>query len=193
MRHLRGPLTPALILASLCSSDAVAKDKHRRPDNVDQIVIDAHLTVAGGPITRFIATRHYNRLYVYAEREAGQNITLLDVTQPAKPRVLSEVVAFPAQSGAVNLLTVAGTAALSSDVKTEAKPAAPQTLRLMDFSDPANPKVSKQFDGVTAVENIGGGVILLANADGIWILSQKFAEDPEEDRRYAEKVIYGEK
>ncbi len=191
MKNLHGPLTPILVLASLCGTEAVAKDKHPKPENKDQIVVDAHLPVAGGPITRFVATHHYDRLYVYAERESGQTVTLLDVTQPAKPQILSEV-AFP-QSGAVNLLTVAGTAALSSDVKAEIKPATPQTLRLMDFSDPANPKVSKQFDRVTAVENIGGGVILLANADGIWILSQKFAEDPEEERRYAEKVIYGEK
>jgi hypothetical protein len=61
----------------------------------------------------------------------------------------------------------------------------------MDFSDPAHPKVTKQFDGVTAIEKIGN-IILLANGDGIWVLSQRLAEDPAVDKRYANKVIYGE-
>ena len=31
-----------------------------------------------------------------------------------------------------------------------------------------------------------------ANADGIWILQQHFALDPEVEKSYAYKVIYGE-
>jgi hypothetical protein len=33
---------------------------------------------------------------------------------------------------------------------------------------------------------------MLANGDGVWIVSQHLADDPEEDTRYARKVIYGE-
>jgi hypothetical protein len=35
------------------------------------------------------------------------------------------------------------------------------------------------------------GLIFLANADGIWILRQKLAEDPEVKRAYDYYVIYG--
>jgi hypothetical protein len=51
--------------------------------------------------------------------------------------------------------------------------------------------VTKQFDNVTAIQNVSGGVILLANTDGIWILSQHFAEDPAVEKSYAYKVVYG--
>ncbi len=44
---------------------------------------------------------------------------------------------------------------------------------------------------MTAISN-HDGVILLANPDGIWILSQKLADDPDGDEQYAKKVIYGE-
>jgi hypothetical protein len=62
----------------------------------------------------------------------------------------------------------------------------------MDLSDPASPKVTRQFDGVTAVEKLSSGLILLANQEGVWVLSQHLADDPKMGERYARKVIYGE-
>jgi len=171
------------------TGELAAKDKHPKAAKTqpqDQIVIEAHIAVGDGPVTRFVATRHYDHPYVYAERGAGKPVTLIDVANPDHPEVLSNV-NWPGPSG--NLLAVAGTAALASDAPGEKTPAA-QTIRLMDFSDPSNPKVTKQFDGVTAVEKISGGIILLANADGIWILSQHFAQDPAVEKTYAHTVVY---
>ena len=174
-------ITSLLILAALT---LYAKDKH---SNQDEITVDARLSITDGPITRFVATRHYDRLYVYAERATGKPVTLIDVTNSAKPRVLSDS-SVPAPSG--TLLAVAGTAALAGD---SAAPAPTnQTLRFIDFSNPTAPKVTRQFDHVTAVENVTANVILLANPDGIWILSRHLAEDPGVEERYARKVVYGE-
>ena len=183
-------LATFLTLAAMCCGELEAKGKHPKTESAptqDQIAIDSHIAAAAGPITRFVVTRHYDRTYVYAEREASQPLTLIDITDPSHPRVLSKPT-LPIPSG--DLLSVAGTAALTWSAAT-AK-ASPQTIRLLDFSDPAQPKVSKQFDNVTAVEKLPTGVILLANADGIWILSQHFADDPAVEDRYAKKVIYGE-
>ncbi len=168
-----------------------AKDKHSKVKPAqpqDQIEVESQIPNADGPITRFVATRHYDRSYIYAEREPGKPVTLIDVTNPARPVVLSQAT-FPVPSG--NLIAVAGTSALASDAAAEKAPI-PQTVRIMDFSDPAKPKVTKQFDNVTAIQNVSGGVILLANSDGVWILSQHFAEDPATEERYARKVVYGE-
>jgi hypothetical protein len=182
-------LATILVAAAVTSVETDAKVKHQRADPQDQIEIEAHIQVAAGPVTRFVATRHYDRSYVYAEREAGMPVTLIDITNPTHPNVLSEVALGPAPG---ELLAAAGTSALAGDVGT-AKPSAPQTISLMDFSDPAQPKMTKQFEGVTAVEKIAGGsVILLANKDGIWILKQHFAEDPAAERRYANEVVYGQ-
>jgi hypothetical protein len=177
----------AILLLLATGSTLAAKDKHTKaPAPPDQISVDAHIAASGGPILRFVETRHYDRTYVYAERAAGQPVTLIDVTNTAHPVVLSEV------AGNTNLLAVAGTAALSSSGPALSAATAPQTIRVMDLSDPANPKVTRQFDGVTAVEKLAGGIILLANAEGIWVLTQHLAENPAENERYWRKVVYGD-
>lgn len=181
----------------LIASTVSAKDKHKKHSatDQDQISVAAHIAVPGAPILNFVATHHYDRSYVYAERGPGQPITLLDITKPDHPVVLSQfdTGAMPADAqSATNLVAVAGTAAISTTAPAETGKPATQSIRLLDFSDPANPKVTKQFDGVTAVERVSSAVTLLANAEGVWILTSHLAEDPEEVERYARKVIYGE-
>ena len=190
MRKSNSRLATVFLVAAVCGCQLQAKDKHSKAGSLkqDQIEIESHVAMAAGPITRFIATRHYDRTYVYAVREVGQPVTLLDVTDAKHPRILSET-SLPTPSS--NLLAVAGTAALTGDASPATAPAA-QTIRLMDFSDPAQPKVTRQFDGVTAIESVGGGLTLLANSEGIWVLSERFAEDPAVEERYAKKVVYGE-
>jgi hypothetical protein len=171
--------TIALIATAAGGGELAAKDKDPKTGpakSQDRIAIEAHIAFSDGPVTHFVATQHYGRSYVYAEREAGKPVTLIDITNPAHPRVLANT-SLEAPSG--SLLVVDGTAAPV------------QTIRLMNFSDPANPKVTKQFEGVTAVEKVGR-LTLLANGDGIWILSEHRAVDPSVDERYAKKIIYGE-
>lgn len=179
----------ALLMLAGASDPLCGKEKSKKTSVQDQISVDGHLVVPGGPVTRFVATHHYDRSYVYAEHGIGQPVTLLDISKPDKPFIVSQL---EMSAGTSNLVAVAGTAALSSDLPTEAAKVASQTIRLMDYSDPKNPKITRQFDGVTAVEKLAGGLILLANAEGVWILSQHLADDPAVQERYARKVIYGE-
>ena len=61
----------------------------------------------------------------------------------------------------------------------------------MDFSDPGTPKVAREFTGVTAMSRDDRrGLIFVANAEGIWILRQRLAEDPEVEKAYAKYVLY---
>lgn len=91
-----------------------AKDK---PKQEDQISVSGHIAVPGGAILRFIATEHYGRRYIYAERAQGEPITLLDIAKPSQPTVVSQL---DASSGAANLVAVAGTAALSATILSRA-------------------------------------------------------------------------
>lgn len=191
MKNLFAHFTVILLLEAAFGHPLAAKDKKKDKANPpqDQIRVEAHIAVSGGPITQFAATSHYSRSYVYAERGPGQPVTLLDVTNPAQPKILSNVTS---SSSALtgDLVAVAGTAALSTSSAASTTPAT-QTLHLMDLSDPANPKVTQQFEDVTAVQRLPNGLIMLANADGVWILSQHLALDPAEDECYAHYVIYG--
>jgi hypothetical protein len=114
---------------------------------------------------------------------------LIDVTDASHPTVLSEITM---ATGSSALLSVAGTAALTGQGSVSNQPV-PQSVSIMDFSDPAQPKVTKTFDGITALEKVAhGSVILLANKDGIWVLRQHFAPDPKIEEKYAKEVVYGQ-
>ena len=115
-------------------------------------------------------------------------MTLIDTTKASRPAVLAEV-AYPS-TGSGNLVVVSGTAALVTSGGAP-QPATPQNIRILDFSDPRNPKVAREFNGVTAINRDDRrGLIFLANSDGLWILHQSRADDPEVEKAYAHHVIY---
>jgi hypothetical protein len=191
-RRIRAGICCAGLL--VCLSPAWAKDKKTKTPPAppqDTIEVTGHIPLAGGPVTRFLSTQHYSSYYLYAEHGSGAGVTLIDVTKAAKPAVLSEVAYAPA-GGSDSLLVVAGTAALvNSEPGAASAAAAPQTLRIMDFSDPKNPKVAREFTGVTAIgRSDARGLIFVANGDGIWILQQHLAQDPEAEKAYLNYVMY---
>jgi hypothetical protein len=179
----------------VCGSAAAAKDKKVKAQPAppkDEIEVVGHLPLSGGAITRFSSTQHYSSYYLYAEHAGSKNVTLIDVTKVGRPAVLADM-AYTPDGASQGLLLVAGTAALvnSEQVSSIAAPAGSQSLKIMDFSDPKNPKVAREFTGVTAISrNDPRGLIYVANAEGIWILKQHLAEDPEVEKAYANYVMY---
>lgn len=171
-----------------------AKDRKVKPaaqDPQDAIEVAGHIPPTSGPVTRFLVTQHYSSYYLYAEHGAGNNVTLIDVTKTGRPAVLADV-SYPSGGGSDSLVAVAGTAALVSEAQgSPTPPPATQTFRIMDFSDPQHPKVAHEFTGVTAMSrDERRGLIFVANAEGIWVLHQRFAEDPEVEKEYAKHVLY---
>jgi hypothetical protein len=169
-----------------------AKDKKPAPkDPQDEIAVVGHIPLTDGPVRRFLTTRHYSSSYLYAEHDAGKTVTLIDVTDVNRPSVVADV-SYPSDGGPGSLFAVAETAALVTGEAAGTAPAAvPQTIRIMDFSDPRHPKVAREFAGVTAMSRDDRrGLIFLANAEGIWILHRNLAEDPAVERAYAHHVLY---
>ena len=167
------------------------KPKTGPPDPTDQIEVVGHIPVTNGPVRRFLATQHYSSYYLYAEHEGGAQVTLIDVTKTDHPAVLADVAYMPSKARG-SVAVVAGTAALVSSDASSSTALPPQTFRIMDFSDPKNPKLAREFAGVTAISRDDKrGLIFLANPEGIWILAQNLAEDPEVKRAYEYYVIYG--
>ena len=175
------------------SPDAQCKDKKKKPppkDPQDAIEVVGHIPPTGETVARFLTTQHYSSYYLYVEHQGGKNVTLIDVSQTTQPLVLADIPSAPS-GGSASLFAVAGTAALISEQTATAPPVNPQTIRIMDFSDPKQPKVAREFAGVTAMSRDDRrGLIFLANPEGIWILHQDFAEDPEVEREYARHVLY---
>jgi hypothetical protein len=180
------------VSTTLAPSLSARNKKAEPPAPKDEIEVVGHIPLTGGPVRHFQATQHFSSYYLYAQHEAGGSATLIDVTKTSQPAVLADVAYAPSGESS-NLTVVAGTAALvSSEPVAPGAATAPQTIRIMDFSDPKNPKVAREFTGVTAMSRDNGrGLIYVANQDGIWILQKHLAEDPEVQRAYEDYVIYG--
>lgn len=192
MEHRYGRIAGTFLIAAVAATGAFAKNKTPKPPPKDTIEVVGHIPLSGSPVVRFQSTQHYSSYYLYAERGSGANVTLIDVTKADHPSVLTDVPYTP-DAASQTLVAVAGTAAL---VNADAAPTASvalktQTLRIMDFSDPQHPKIAREFNGVTAIgRNDARGLIFVANSDGIWILQQHLAEDPEVEKAYENYVMY---
>lgn len=151
-----------------------------------------HIPLTNIVVTGFLPTPHYSSYYLYVEHSGGKDVTLIDVTKANQPAVLADV-AYPSNPGTPeSVFAAAGTAVLVIEQPGASTPApAAQTIRIMDFSDPQQPKIGREFAGVTAMSRDDGrGLIFLANPEGIWILRRNFAEDPKLGKEYGRHVLY---
>src|SRR5579872_3976609 len=114
-RRLRLAMTAFGLLALAASVQAKDKKVKSAPkDPQDQIEVIGHIPLTNGAVKRFVATQHYSSYYLYAEHDAGQSVTLVDVTKPSHPTLLGDV-SYPTNGSSGSLFTVAGTAALVTD------------------------------------------------------------------------------
>jgi hypothetical protein len=165
-----------------------AKDRHKSDPPQDRIEVVAQLLLAGGSVTRFVVTQHYRRDYLYAESSGGKSVTLIDITDLIRPSVLAGVA--PSNGGG-NLVSAAGTAALIGD-GGNVNPSAisPQTFRIMSFADPTHPVVKQEFLNVSAIgRDEKRNLIFLANPQGLWILQEKLAVDPELEKEWEHMML----
>ena len=179
------------VLACAVGASSASKDKHAKPPAQDQIQVVGHVPFAGDGIARFLTTQHYRRNYLYAEHQSAHTVTLIDVTDIAHPAVLSEV--SDPDGAAGSLTAVTGNAALVATAATRQTTAtipASRTFRILSFADPQHPAVQQEFQGVTAMaRDDKRGLIYLANSDGIWILQQRFAPDPEAEKEWEHMML----
>ena len=185
-------LIPVAVGLLVFSVSAQCKDKKKKAppkDPQDTIEVIAHIPPAGGPVTRFLSTQHYSSYYLYVEHEGGKDITLVDVSKATHPVVLADIPSAP-NGGSGSLYALAGTAALTTDQPAAVPAAKPQTIRIMDFSDPKQPKVAREFAGVTALSRDDRrGLIFIGNPEGIWILYESLALDPEVAKAYSRHIL----
>jgi len=137
----------------------------------------------GAPQQMFLQ-REDRKQFLYIQQPSGQGFTVIDVTKPAKPAILSHV--------AGGNLTMVGSGLAVTEMPDHRASAggyhsgekpegtrgggsvAPQSVRMMDVSDPAHPKTVQTFDGVTSIlQDPARNLIYVANQQGIWIISRQ--------------------
>jgi hypothetical protein len=117
-----------------------------------------------------------DKQYLYVQKASKQGFTVVDVSKPAVP-------AFVKTSASSNDATAGRLEIVGPDVALATVPDKnakgvihstdnpTETVKVLDLSDPAHPKVMQTFTGVTCtLQDPGRGLIYLANNEGLWIL-----------------------
>jgi hypothetical protein len=142
----------------------------------------AHLALSGASPQQMFLQQVGTKQYLYLQQPSQQGFTVVDVTKPARPKVVSHV---PQQNLTMvrSGLAIAETAGRSATVGTSGAGSAEgargggtaaESVRVLDVSDPAHPRTVQSFNGVTSIlPDEARGLIYVANGDGIWILSHQ--------------------
>jgi len=153
-------LCVALILGSQVP---FAKGTQAAQGSTDMIKEIAHITLPGSAVRQIFMQDENGKKYLYLQQNV--HFTVVDVTDPEKPRVVERV----ASGGKLSEVGAGLAISIQSD-KAQAPPAA-QTIRLMDLSDPKNPKVAKTYTGVTSIYSEDGRqLIFLTNSNGLTVV-----------------------
>jgi hypothetical protein len=129
--------------------------------------------------------------YLYIQQVGKEGYTVVDVTKPEQPTLQDRVAQPPKPSGEKVQMVGDGLALAetpessgSGTTRHELAPAkAPsnasasrptESVRVLDLSDPKNPRTLQTFDGVTSIlADDARGLIYIANGQGLWVLQHK--------------------
>ncbi len=163
-----------LVCSILVAMTSASEQPTAKPTEVPATVI-AHLPLPLATGSQMLLQKEEGKQYLYVQQAAKQGFMIVDVTKPEKPNLLKRT-AESNQATAGNLQIVSPDVAIAE--APERKPTTltssnhpTSTVRVLDLSDPRNPKTLETFNKVTSLLPDGGhGLIYLTNNEGLWIL-----------------------
>jgi hypothetical protein len=151
-----------------------ANDPPKKPTDVPATVI-AHLPLPQPTGNQMLLQKEEGKQYLYVQQASKQGFMVVDVSKPEKPNLLKRT-AQSNQATAGNLEMVTPDVAIAEAPEKKASTLTSsnhptETVRVLDLSDPHNPKTIQEFNGVTSMLPDGGrGLIYLTNNEGLWVL-----------------------
>ena len=151
-----------------------ADEPPKKPTDLPATVI-AHLPLPQATGTSMLLQREDGKNYLYVQQASKQGFIIVDVSKPDKPSLLKRTAAGSlATSGNLEMVSPDVGIAETPDKKPSTLTSSnhpTETVRVLDLSDPHNPKTLQEFNGVTSLLPDGGhGLIYLTNNEGLWIL-----------------------
>src|SRR5579863_4557172 len=145
-----------------------------RSTDVPATVI-AHLPLPQPTGSQMLLQKENGKQYLYVQQASKQGFMVVDVSKPDKPTLLKRTAeSNQATSGNLQILSpdVAIAQAPEKTTGTLTSSGHPtETVRVLDLSDPRNPKTLDTFNKVTSILPDGShGLIYLTNDEGLWIL-----------------------
>lgn len=169
-------LSKSVLAVSLLSSTVLwGVDQPAGKSTDVPAVVVAHLPLPQATGSQMLLQREDKKEYLYVQQASKQGFMIVDVSKPEQPNLLKRT-AQQNQSTSGNLQMVSPDVAIA-----EAPEKTPTTLtnsnhptetvRLLDLSNPANPKTMETFTKVTSLLPDGAhGLIYLTNDQGLWVL-----------------------
>ena len=147
-----------------------------KPTEVPAKVI-AHLPLQGAPGSEMLLQSKGDKQYLYVQKASKQGFTIIDVTKPKLPSLVNASAS--SSDPTAGRLEMAGPDVGLAEVPDKTSKGVirntdspTETVKILDLSDPAHPKVLQTFTGVTSIlQDPGRGLIYLANNEGLWILT----------------------
>jgi LVIVD repeat len=166
----------ALVLLGIFAATVPsANAKHRAVKASKQpATVVAKVALAGAPASQIFSQEIGGKQYLYIGGKSNEGFTLVDVTNPTKPGVIKGL-AWPKEISTGGLQMVGGGLALvegpnSASLKADA-PAPTRTIKVLDLSEPANPRVVLSFSGVTdTLEDEARNLVYITNGEELWIV-----------------------
>jgi hypothetical protein len=136
----------------------------------------AHLPLQEASGSEMILQSKGDQHFLYVQKASKQGFTVVDVTKAELPSLVN-------RSAPSNDATAGRLEMVSPDVGLAEVPDKnskgvirstdnpTETVKILDLSDPAHPKVLQTFTSVTSIlQDPSRGLIYLANNEGLWIL-----------------------
>jgi hypothetical protein len=187
MKTISHKLFALLILSILIAPNTLAKTRSEPPTQKASVI--AHLPLPGTPVSQLLLRQQGSKEYLYVQQTATNGFTVVDVTQPDRPNIVKDVT-LPGNGHGETLEMLGNGVALAETLDSSAlggtqhalsleKPQAgsgaaaarTESIRVLDLSDPKNPRTLQTFDGVTKVlAEDARNLIYITNGEGLWVL-----------------------
>ena len=181
--------TPALLLFFVAMAPG-AMANHKPETPADSMTVVAHLPLPGAPGSQMFLQGHGGKQYLYIQQAFEDGFAIVDISKPNWPNVVNRVNLPNKVSGETLQMVGAGLAiaetpdAGTERARNELPPAKGEGIlgggpggdptefvRLLDLSDPANPRTLQTFDTVSSILlDDGQNLLYITNSEGLWIL-----------------------
>lgn len=174
-----------ILLVVTLSSASAKEHKSKASDAASQVV--AHISFSGlSTLDMAIQEQVGDKRYLYVQHSRGEGISLVDVSEPAKPKVV-RVIPWP-DPAVSSHMNVTGNLALISE--NEVLPVHDATTKddlvLWDLSNPVAPQVVKKSSGVVRFLQDNRNFIYVLNSEGLWVIST-----PDRKPEQVDTSLYG--
>jgi hypothetical protein len=166
----------AALLAIFVAMSPGASAKHRAvKPALEPASVIAHLPLTGASVSQLVLQQHGSKQYLYVEQASKEGFAIVDVTKPDQPNVVRSE-SWPNESSTGRLQMVGGRLGLAeaSETATSETISRTETLKVLDLSDPANPRTILTFSGVTStLADDARNLVYITNGEGLWILKHE--------------------